>query len=245
VARSRRALGSVGITLEGGRSVYWRHTPFENVRYFARLRGADPSSVSIDELLEGLQVPNPRSQSVGELSTGNKQKVAVACALVHDPALLVLDEPTLGLDVDAVAHIRRLVAAHVERRQGAFVITSHDLGFVADVCERVIVLHHGSVRYDGRLSVLRKDADGYRVRVVLDETAAKERVDERWADRVRAEVTRAGGTTTLSFQASGTADVFHAFDHLKAAHPAAILDVDVSKASLEAAYVRLSSGALS
>jgi len=235
VSRSRDFLRGVGVTLEGARNIYWRMTPYENVRYFARLRGADTSRARIVELLELFEIPRALTSEVGKLSTGNKQKVAIVCALVHEPALLLLDEPTMGLDVEAVANIRRILQDASRHAGRAFLITSHDLSFVEDVCDRVLVLDKGRLLYDGRLSVLRASATGYTVKIVLNDPVE---VAARWADKSQAEMVRSDGKVVISFQARGPLEIFTAFEQL-AGVPKAVLDLDVSKTSLESAYLTL------
>jgi ABC-2 type transport system ATP-binding protein len=221
VARSRRPLARVGFSLEGARNVYWRLTPWENARYFARIRGVEPAPARLEELLDAFAIPRARDQEVGKLSTGNKQKVAIVCALVHDPALLLLDEPTLGLDAEAVARLRSFIARHAAAHGRAFVITSHDLGFVEDVCERAIVLDGGRVVYDGSLAALRARASGY---------------------QIRAEVARGEERVKLAVDAAAPTDVFAAIAALAGEYGARVLDVDVGKAPLATAYLDLTRG---
>jgi len=91
IAGSRAHLERIGVVLEGARNVYWRMTPYENARYFAGLRGRGDRDARIRELLEVMEIPGARTREVGELSLGNKQRVAIVCAMVHDPGLLLLD----------------------------------------------------------------------------------------------------------------------------------------------------------
>ena len=236
-------LRELGFTLEGSRNVYWRQTPFENVRYFARLRSGAADPAKISHLLDLFEIPMAKTKEVGMLSTGNKQKVAIACALAHDPTLLLLDEPTLGLDVEAVRNIKRIVRGTAASTSRAFVITSHDLSFVADVCERVVVLEAGKIVYDGPVSVLCAGARGYAVKLVLEEGADVERIPAAWADRSRAEITRTDGKLSLSFQADSPQDVFAAFAHLGIAQGSErIVDLDVTKSGLETAYLSVARG---
>ncbi|HEY2516258.1 MAG TPA: ABC transporter ATP-binding protein [Polyangiaceae bacterium] len=242
VARSPRYLGRVGFTLEGSRNVYWRQSAYENVRYFASLRGGSADPSRIERLLELFEIPAAKTKDVGQLSTGNRQKVAIACALAHDPALLLLDEPTLGLDVEAVHNIKRIVKEAAEgERARAFVITSHDLSFVSDVCERVAILEQGKVVYDGPLSVLRAGPRGYAVKLVLD--GAADTIPAEWADGSRAEVRNVDGKISVEFAAGSPQEVFDAFARLDVSRPRGrVLDVDVSKSGLEAAYLSIARG---
>jgi ABC-2 type transport system ATP-binding protein len=238
-------LGDVGITLESGRSVYWKLTPWENARYFAGLRGrVDEQRIAM--LLDAFAVPHARTREVGRLSTGNRQKVSIVCALAHDPRLLLLDEPTLGLDVEAVAQIQRTIVELAGTRGRAFVITSHDLSFVQEVCDRVLVIDGGRILFDGPLARLRASATGYRVRLVVDGDgdgrARDAGADARWAEATRAELTHAAGKLTICFEAQRADEILKALDRLRPRDDAAVHDVDIHKRGLEAAYLELARG---
>lgn len=137
----RRGLDRTGIVLEGRANLYDRLSIQENCDYACRLRGkrADrPYMQAVaDQLgLGGLQRP------VRRLSTGNRQRAALLCALAHRPDLIMLDEPTLGLDDESTSALQTLLKN--ERQRGASVITiSHDAGFVAATAERVVGMQAG------------------------------------------------------------------------------------------------------
>lgn len=132
----RRGLDRTGIVLEGRANLYDRLSIQENCDYACRLRGkrADRTymqAVAAQLGLDALQRP------VRRLSTGNRQRAALLCALAHRPDLIVLDEPTLGLDVEGALALQTLLKN--EQQRGASVITiSHDAGFVAATAERVV-----------------------------------------------------------------------------------------------------------
>jgi ABC-2 type transport system ATP-binding protein len=120
-----------------------------------------------DDLLElGPFLDTP----VRSLSLGQRMRADLAAALLHDPLLLFLDEPTIGLDVVAKERIRGFIRA-VNREQGTTVIlTTHDLGDVEKLCERVIMIDHGRLVFDGALEDLRQRFGEGRVLVVDFET---------------------------------------------------------------------------
>lgn len=102
------ALRHIGAVLEGNRNIYWRLTPLENLEYFGVLKGmaAKVARAKGREILERFGLAEKMKSPVQELSRGMQQKIAIAVALVHEPSLLLLDEPTLGLDVEAAAIAR-------------------------------------------------------------------------------------------------------------------------------------------
>lgn len=100
------------------------------------------------------------------LSLGQRMRADICAALLHDPALLFLDEPTIGLDVVAKERIRQFIQ-HVNRQRGTTIIlTTHDLQDVERLCERVLIIDHGRLLFDGQLHGLRDRFDGHRELVV-------------------------------------------------------------------------------
>ncbi|MDO8971850.1 MAG: ATP-binding cassette domain-containing protein, partial [Saprospiraceae bacterium] len=91
---------------------------------------------------------------VRSLSLGQRMRADLAAALLHEPPLLFLDEPTIGLDVVAKQRIRQFIQHIHERGRTTIILTTHDLSDVEKLCERVIILDHGRVLYDGALAAL-------------------------------------------------------------------------------------------
>lgn len=144
--RGRRGLARVGAVLEGRANIYQRLSTVENCAYYCGLRGVPFDRSHMRTLagalgLERIDVP------VRKLSTGNRQRAALLCAMVHRPELLMLDEPTLGLDRDGVQALRQLLRRQQE--DGTTVVTiSHDVGFVAGAADRVIGMLRGTVDFE-------------------------------------------------------------------------------------------------
>lgn len=154
----RSYLMGLGAVLEGSRNIHWRLTVVQNAKYFACMRGASSASVNarMERLIELLDLGAYRNLEAGKLSTGNRQKVAVLCALVHRPSMVLMDEPTLGLDLATVEAIRGFIVEEVQREARTFLITSHDLHFIEGICERVLVIHEGRLMFDGTLASLKQ-----------------------------------------------------------------------------------------
>jgi ABC-2 type transport system ATP-binding protein len=139
-----------GAVLEGSRNVYWRLTTLENLHYFAALRGLRWTDVRarVDELLAMLGMEERATAEVGKLSRGYQQRCAIACALVHDPRVVFLDEPTLGLDVESRQAIERAVRLWAAGGR-LVVIPSHDMEFIERSCDRALVIRSGRIVVEG------------------------------------------------------------------------------------------------
>jgi ABC-2 type transport system ATP-binding protein len=136
--------------------------------YAAELSGL-PRSEAMDRAHQALGyvgLGDKRYQKVDGYSTGMRQKVKLAQAIVHDPDLLLLDEPTAGLDPRGRDEMLELVADIPKKRGGALVLSSHLLADIERVCDQVIVLQRGGLRFAGALADLRAGEVGaFRVRI--------------------------------------------------------------------------------
>jgi ABC-2 type transport system ATP-binding protein len=126
---------------------------FELMRAIYRLHPDDFRRVR-DEFIELLELGDLVRKPVRNLSLGERMKVEIAAALLHQPDVLFLDEPTLGLDVTMQKRIRSFVAEYNRRRGATVLLTSHYMADVQALCRRVIVIHHGRILYDGELARL-------------------------------------------------------------------------------------------
>ena len=137
-----QAMKLVGAVLEGNRNVYWRMTPQENLEYFGVLRGLGQRRARqrATELLERFDLAHKRRVVVQSLSRGMQQKLAIAVALMHEPPLLLLDEPTLGLDVEATATVKHLIQEIVQAGC-AILLTTHQLAIAEELAHRVAIIN--------------------------------------------------------------------------------------------------------
>jgi ABC-2 type transport system ATP-binding protein len=121
---------------------------------------------NLDEFRALLELDPFLGTPVRSLSLGQRMRADICAALLHDPLLLFLDEPTIGLDVVAKERIRQFIT-HVNRERGTTVIlTTHDLSDVEKLCERVMIIDHGKLLFDGQLEALRDRFGGERELVV-------------------------------------------------------------------------------
>lgn len=131
---------SVGYLPEGT-ALYPELTARQTIRYSAQLYGLEPSNLEIDELLERVELAGSSEFKVRHLSKGMVRRLALACALAHDPQLLVLDEPFSGLDPQGVQDLQRLLRQY--RAEKTIVLSSHNLGAVEALCDRLAILDQG------------------------------------------------------------------------------------------------------
>ncbi len=141
-----RALRTIGAVLEGNRNLYWRLTPTENLEYFGVLRGLTRRVAQRHsrDLIERFELGDKQKSLVQNLSRGMQQKLAIAVALMHDPQLLLLDEPTLGLDVEATESVKRLVR-EIAAEGRAILLTTHQLDIAEELSDRVAVINRGEI----------------------------------------------------------------------------------------------------
>jgi ABC-2 type transport system ATP-binding protein len=197
-----RAYREVSAMLEGARNVYWRLTPRENVAFFAGLQGIDARTRREEHaaLLDSLDLSGKADVPVNDLSRGQKGRVALACTLARETPVVFLDEPTLGLDVEASYALRRRLRRLATEEERTVLLSSHDMDVVQEVCDRVVVLRDGELVADEPVETLlgASRARAYRVRLADDlPSETRRRIEfthgvERWdrvAEGVRFEVT--------------------------------------------------------
>lgn len=145
--------------LPDSRGLYPRLTAREHIRYFGELRGLSGSALAArtDRLLDQLGLSPLADRRVAGFSQGERTKVALARALVHDPRNVVLDEPTNGLDIMSTRAVRELI--RVLKREGRCVLfSSHIMQEVSALCDRIVVIAQGTVVADGTPDALRRQA---------------------------------------------------------------------------------------
>jgi ABC-2 type transport system ATP-binding protein len=141
-AHRSRAVRELGAVLEGNRNLHWKLTVQENLQYFGALKGVPDVQARIDELVARLDLGEHGLKRVGELSRGLQQRVAIAVALLGKPRVLLLDEPTLGLDVIASAAFKEIVR-QIARDGCGIVLTTHQMEVAQELSDRVAVVARG------------------------------------------------------------------------------------------------------
>lgn len=136
----------IGFIFGGERGLYWRLSGIDNLRYFASLYGVDPevSKKRIPYLLDMVGLNGRGDENVGGYSRGMKQRLHVARTLLHDPDILFLDEPTIGLDPVGARDFRNVIL-NLQSEKKTILLTTHYM-FEADaLCDRIAVINHGRI----------------------------------------------------------------------------------------------------
>ena len=158
----KRCLPRIGAVFGQRSQLWWDLAPIESFRLLARIYGVTDEDLKrrldlFDDLIElGPLLRTP----VRKLSLGQKMRCELAAAVLHSPDVLFLDEPTIGLDLVAKEGIRRFLLEENRARGTTLLLTTHDLTDVEELCDRVMIIDHGRVLYDGTLDALKKQIGG-------------------------------------------------------------------------------------
>lgn len=166
---NKKSMDKMAALFEGNRNLYWRLTPTENLRYFAGIRGLGGKKINekIDELLTRFNLENKKNVVVNNLSKGMQQKVAIAMTLICNTDIILLDEPTLGLDVRSCMDIERELRTIAREMEKTVLLSTHDMKLVQDVCDDVVILDKGKIVADGTVENLLRMFRGMTYEFVL------------------------------------------------------------------------------
>lgn len=159
----------VGVVF-GQRSQLWWDLPLrESFTILGAIHRLDEAAARArtDILVEQLEMGPQLGTPVRSLSLGQRMRAEIAAALIHSPELLILDEPTIGLDVLSKQRLREFLVAERRERGTTLLLTTHDMGDIERLCERVLVVDHGRLAFDGTLPGLAATVGAQRI-VVLD-----------------------------------------------------------------------------
>jgi ABC-2 type transport system ATP-binding protein len=184
VARDDRAVKrSIGFVTSDERSFYWRLTGRENLDFFARLYGLDAAGArrASDDLLKEMDMDSVADRLFMSYSTGMKQRLAIARALLHDPPVLCMDEPTRSLDPIAAKHLRRFVIDRLNRQRGKTVLlATHNLSEAEEMCGRLVVLDRGRIVRQGSVTEITSGLPGRDHYVLTVQGLGAPPSDRRW-----------------------------------------------------------------
>ena len=243
-----KVLGRIGTVLSGERCVYWKLTGRENLEYFGALYGLYGADLRrrISALLERFQLTQRADETVEKYSTGMKRRIVLARALLHDPSLLILDEPTAGLDPQGARNLRDLIL-ELKAEGRTIVLTTHYMEEADALSDRVAVIDHGRV--------IALDTPQ-----TLKETLADTRVVElevrEWDENVGRELEAAGLVTGFAARREPERDEWHVVLHLLPGVGAAaaisgylergnsVLNLAVKEPTLEDVFIQLTGKSL-
>ena len=162
--------------------LWWDLPARESLELNAKIYGIPRDSFerTVGGMSELLDVKDKLSVMVRELSLGERMKLELIAALLHEPKVLFLDEPTIGLDVISQKKVREFLRQHNATRKTTILLTSHYMTDIQELCQRVIIIDHGTIFFDGKLSeVIDRFADFKLVTIQCNGAAARPADDFR------------------------------------------------------------------
>lgn len=226
----------IGAVLEGTRNVYWRLSALENIMYFGRLKGVPAREIRgrAETLLKELDLWERRDDKIRAFSRGMQQKVAIACALISDPPIILLDEPTLGLDVKAAYTVKQWIHKLAQERHKTVILTTHHLDMAQEVCNRVAIINKGKLITNQPttelLNLFRKQF--YEIRVRGELNGSRSLLDGRMTIR------EDNGHTILTGEIGNEDELYRTIDMLKS-HHVALVAVNPVEPNLEDIFINM------
>ncbi|MEN3044626.1 MAG: ATP-binding cassette domain-containing protein [Candidatus Hydrothermales bacterium] len=158
--------------------LYTDLTPREYLTFCANARGIEEKKKKLDEVMEKTQIKEVWEKPIGELSKGYRQRVGIAQALLHDPDVLIMDEPTTGLDPVQIIEIRNLIKELSKEK--TILLSTHILPEVEMLASRVIIIHKGIIRAEGKPYELSRKFKSKEIYFVLkgDEKEIREKINK-------------------------------------------------------------------
>ena len=156
--RKENFLKKITLIMGQKQQLIWDLPPIESFYLNASIYDLDKFEAKkrIKKLSDMLEIDNELYIPVRKLSLGQRMKSELLAALIHEPNILFLDEPTLGLDINAQRNLRKFLQKYNEETNATICLTSHYMKDITSLCKRVICVHNGSISYDGKLNQLIK-----------------------------------------------------------------------------------------
>jgi ABC-2 type transport system ATP-binding protein len=239
VTQSRRARASLGYLPESA-ALYPEMRVREYLAYRARLENVSGTAVRtrVEEAVENCLLSEVADRKIDNLSKGYRQRAALAGALVHQPPVLILDEPTVGLDPMQIIKIREMI--RTLGRERAVLLSTHILPEVDAVCDRVLIIDRGRIVAEGTPQELRRNLAGRPVvRATLKGRVAAREAIEQMAGVSSVEETAADAETRLRVECSSDGDLAEEIFHLAVSKGWVLRELSRDVVSLEDVFVRL------
>jgi ABC-2 type transport system ATP-binding protein len=234
----------LGVLFGGDRGLYLQLSGLENLRYFGRLYGMTDEAIGrrASELLATVDLLDRADERVESWSRGMRQRLHIAKTLLHQPSVLILDEPTIGLDPGAALDIRRLIARLVPEQ--TILLTTHDMHEAEELCEEIAIIDHGEIVAQGSPALLKARAKVER-QVVIHLAEAPEHGIGPIEERLRAasaihhtrHVIAGTGTPMLFLRCDDTSAALNQALAVLHDEDAPVTTIQVREASLEDAFL--------
>ncbi|MBA3945781.1 MAG: ATP-binding cassette domain-containing protein [Herpetosiphonaceae bacterium] len=235
---------NLGAVLTGERSIYWKLTGRENLQYFAALYHIPPALAKprINELLERLDLAARADEYVERYSTGMKQRIAIAKALLANPPVLLLDEPTTGLDPQSARNLRELIL-EIKREGRTILLTTHYMEEADQLCDRIGIVDTGKIialDTPARLKASIQQLDVIQAEV---ENVSPALVDElkrlQGAERLLARDNNSDGSCTISIHTLDSRALLPTVIDLIGTHAGRVRHLQVAQPTLEDVFITL------
>lgn len=212
---NRKAMDNISAVFEGTRNLYWRLTPRENLRYFAGIRGLGGEVIekNIDELLERFNLADKKDTMVNKLSRGMQQKVAIAMTLICDTEIILLDEPTLGLDVQSYMDIKEMLADIAKTTNKTILLSTHNMNLVQDICDDVVILNKGRIIAQDTVENLMDMFESKTYEIVLTESLSKK--DEEYLSTLDYDFYFINNKSKLEIDIFNIEEIYNIIDKLR------------------------------
>jgi len=242
----RRSLGTL---LAGERSIYWKLSGRENLEYFAALYHI-PVTIArqrVEELIERMELKERANELVEKYSTGMRQRVAIAKALLARPPILLLDEPTLGLDPQAARRLRELIA-ELKQEGHTILLTTHYMEEADQLSDRIGIIDQGKI-------IALDTPEGLKRRIDQKEVIRLELTG--WHDEIAGKLKSISGIENITTRQQGEADLWevslqaqnsraalpHIVEHI-GGNGTRLVNMNIVKPSLEDVFIHLTGKAL-
>jgi len=243
----RQIRANLGAMLSGERSLYWKLTARENLEYFAALYHVPPKETTarIDAALVAVKLTDRADDYVERYSTGMRQRLALARALLPDPPLVILDEPTVGLDPQSARDLRDRVR-ELKRQGRTVLLTTHYMEEADQLCDRIAIIDHGEiVALDTPAALKRRIRAEEVVSLEIGMTGEDAPMLARLANSaVIARSERHNGTLAVTAHCASARDFVPAAFDAARSEGATIQHVEVVPVSLEDVFISLTGRAL-
>ena len=239
--KRKKVIRHIGAVLEGSRNIYWTMSPVENMIYFAGLKGMSRKDVKerMEKYLHLLDLEDVAHKQVRSFSKGMQQKVAIACALISDPRVVLLDEPTLGLDVETSRKMQSFIK-EIAKEQRHIMITSHDMRFIEKTCSRVLIMKKGRLIADDSVKNLNRFFKKQVFRLTIKGHPRDALLDEL-SGQCEFRMESHEENTDLFLILNDSQTLYTLFDILRR-YRAPLLGVDIIKDDLEDIFLKLVNG---
>lgn len=238
---NKKSIDNIAALFEGTRNLYWRLTPRENLRYFAGIRGLGGKKIErkIDELLDRFDLEDKKDTVVNNLSRGMRQKVAIAMTLICDTDIIILDEPTLGLDVKSFMEIKNMLRYISNNMKKTVLLSTHDMNLVEEVCEDIIILNRGNIIAQDTIGNLLDMFRSMTYEINLQDTITEEQ--KEYLSSLENEFYLINDGDALEIDILDSKDIYKIIDILKVKN-ILIKEVKQKNINFERVYLNLTSG---